>query len=425
MIVDEPGIAGDLKKFKVSMNGIDITGHAVDVKIFQDIFTPAWSSTIMIDDRVNLLSTLSIGDEFEIELETNLDPGTFQENFIFKKLRLYRIDDRVISKSRDQVAKLHLISNHFIVNNYTRVVDYWKEKIIMEIVADLLGNLPVEQILYPDEVPYTLTVPNWSPLTAIEWVTKVALLKGLPQFFLFEQEPGKLTWIDHERMSKRYVGVEMSQKIDGLKKSCASCNNNEDEEMSDEVIETLSNAPAGSVTSGTKAKEPEQKTDWTTKIKRYEIIPWNGLTHQGAGTFNAQVNMYDPKEKVWSKHTSGLVSAPGFDEAPTNISFQPNSENLYFSGNTTPNDTVELWNTQRKQIFHRMNYETLIVQFNGGPGWAKKLGWKVKIDLTSQNADDTDEQKDSVYSGDYLIIGMNHIIINETYTINLILHKLP
>ena len=195
--------AGDFKLDKViihSTNGarIDIRLTVLELSIYESIYNPFVTGTITVSDASDMMNTIPIlgQEELEFELKT---PGTeypFTHDFTRHLARIFKITDKVQTTDRSCVYTLHFISREGIRNLRTRISRRY-HKMGQDIIESILRT-DLESVknmnLQEDKRLQTYLAPNVRPMTAIQTVANrmKATISGYDEkgFLFYETSKG-------------------------------------------------------------------------------------------------------------------------------------------------------------------------------------------------------------------------------------------
>lgn len=394
--------AGDIKYHEVLIDGQNITQFVAVTQIFQDIFTPFWSAQIMFADTQNMVMNLPIkpGAKVDITVESDFPKSQAgRKKFTFF---LYKISDREAQKQDTQMYVLHCVSEQFWNNQKTRVSKAFSNQKPDAIVNELVGNMggSIEEA-DKDPTQYDVLIPNWSPVNAIEWVTKFAKSPtGGADFLFYQSDTGKFKFRSLEKMMKDRSGVEFLQTNPNTREN----SNKEDEE-------TYFN------------------------IERYEFI------HQHDAVRNFQTGYYGNRlitHDIISKSITQTDFTYG-DDIPDDAEKKPFDSPLFEGAHDTsityypvhptirdgltPEETSSNWVGSRKTNVMKLEENRLIAQVNGfGKMW-ELLGKSVNIKLPSHQDLDEGQLDDKYFKGDYVVTAIKHAISHGKYRVVLELAK--
>lgn len=394
--------AGDLKKHYVNIDGVDITSFVSVAQVFQDIYTPFWSAQVLFIDSNNLLMNMPIkpGAKMEIFLESDY-PKTQkgQKKFTFY---VYKISDRAVHKQDTQSYVLHGISNEFWNNEKTRVSKAFSGQAPESIVNELVGNMGGElEEADSDPVQYDVLIPNWSPITAIEWVTRFTKSpKGGADFVFYQSDTGKYKFRSLEKMLTDRSGVEFQQWNPNTRRDPVK----EDEE-------TYFN------------------------IEKYEFLhQHDAVRNMQTGYYANRIITHDiiTKQLTTTDYTYGQDIAEDKEKAPfdsalfegaeeSNIAYYPVHPTI--RDGLTPDETVGNWAGSRRSNLMKFEENRLVLQVNGfGKMW-ELLGKSVDIKLPSQQDVDEAQLDDKYFKGNYVVTAIKHAITFGKYRVVLELAK--
>ena len=121
MRVEKPGNFGDIFDLSFTIDGEDMTQFFIEARIYQDIYTPAWSAIFTIEDSSNMVMNLPItpGAPVSLFIETkHTSPATDGKatfNFV-----IYRMDDREAAGQMHYRYNLYCISSIFLQDMKTK-----------------------------------------------------------------------------------------------------------------------------------------------------------------------------------------------------------------------------------------------------------------------------------------------------------------
>ena len=174
----------DAKLEIVSAHGsFDLLNHLSELVIYENIFRPALTATLILRDAKNLPYKLPIvGEEvFNIDIGSK----TFENKAIRIKpppLHVNSIKDREIVKPKSQIIALELVSEKFMSDSHAKVSRSYKDKKISEIVTDIHNTyLDDGNDLYVEKTKNIerCIIPNMSPIDAIKWLSMRAIPDAL------------------------------------------------------------------------------------------------------------------------------------------------------------------------------------------------------------------------------------------------------
>jgi len=181
----------------INKNGevIDISTFYSELSLFDSLFVPIMSGTIVITDAIGL------SDEFNFDGSEVLlvDISKFDNSGVsdFKKaFRIRKMTNRTIINQSTLMYILHFVSDELIYSDQRKVNQKYigtYSDIVGKILSDYLKVDPVKFKGYFNQ-SYglkSLVIPDLSPLDAIQWCTNRAIDENqAPNFVFFENVVG-------------------------------------------------------------------------------------------------------------------------------------------------------------------------------------------------------------------------------------------
>jgi hypothetical protein len=180
----------NIKRFELrSANGklFDLSAVAVDLTIYEDIFSNTMSGSLIIQDSLDLINSLPImGEEIlYIDLQTpSLEKSITNEFYVYKLTGLSQ-------KKRASTYILHFCSLELISSINSKISKSFKGNItdtVKNIFADKRYLASGKKIIFDTTAnDYRFIAPYWSPLQTINWLTTKSLNKnGVSNFLFYE-----------------------------------------------------------------------------------------------------------------------------------------------------------------------------------------------------------------------------------------------
>jgi hypothetical protein len=170
----------------------DLTGMFEELNIFDCIFNPCMTGTILIRDAKGLSNKLSF-DGSEILL---IDMGKTENQATIKKsFRIYKQSSRTTVNISTELYVLHFVSDEFILSQQTKISKSYRDT-YDNIVRDILENylLVNSEGVFAVETSKgirTVVLPNKTPFECLDLCAKKAVNDELsPTFLFFENKLG-------------------------------------------------------------------------------------------------------------------------------------------------------------------------------------------------------------------------------------------
>lgn len=172
-----------------STNGkiISLSTQVADLTLYEDVFSNTMSGYAIIQDSLDLISTLPImGEEIlYIDIQTPSLKKSITKSFYVYKLA------GLAQKKRASTYMLYFCSFELVSSLNCKISKSFKGN-ITDTVKEIFGNrkfLSSEKNIVSDTTAneYSFVAPFWSPLQTINWLTTKSLNKrGVSNFLFFE-----------------------------------------------------------------------------------------------------------------------------------------------------------------------------------------------------------------------------------------------
>lgn len=170
---------------------VDIKRMAVETNLYEDLFSPYMSGSILMGDALDLIALFKLqGNEF---LVMEIDKPGLNEP-IKKVFRIYKISDRTIGVTL-QNYMLHFCSEEAILSTQKLVSKSYHGMIITAMIQDLLVNqLQTSKtkinIIDTTQGIFNYIIPRMNPFEAIEWLATRSYSSNGTLFLFFENKDG-------------------------------------------------------------------------------------------------------------------------------------------------------------------------------------------------------------------------------------------
>jgi hypothetical protein len=397
--------AGDVSIDKVkviSSKGFfqDITAQVITVQYFEDIFSPFITGTLIVKDALDLLNLFPfVGEEF-VELE--ISTPTLEDKSLKGTYYIYKMTDREIIGDREVIYQLHFISVEAIVDINKKMSKVYKGKvsdIVTGLLKDSLDGLETKKQFYVEEtINNTKFISNfWSPVKNIMMCAKQAVNKNnVPNYVFFENRDG-FYFISLDAL---YGAGIMSEFIldkytrDDLPGGGSTRNIQEDYKRIQELSIPVAFDYVDRIRSGMLSSRAHSfdATKKTYVARNYNVFQkFDKQNHLNPNPLNSSSAIF--------KNNSAIVNIPRMYDS--------------FSGwgDVTNFKTLQE-RVSQMQLATAHQIEIVV------PGRTDyTVGQKVKITLNKMepvSSDDIDIT-DKMFSGNYLISALNHVINREKH----------
>jgi hypothetical protein len=192
--------AGDVSidKIKiVSQSGFaqDIAAQVINIQIYEDLFSPFMSGSLIVKDSLDLVNLMPfIGEEF---LELDISTPTLKKSKNIKgSFYIYKLSNREIIGDRSVVYQLHFVSKEAIVDVNKKISRVFANKIsdlVEPFIKDKTFGLESDkQVFVEPTINNFKYISNfWSPVKNIMYlVDNAANMNKTPNYVFFENRDG-------------------------------------------------------------------------------------------------------------------------------------------------------------------------------------------------------------------------------------------
>lgn len=174
---------------------VDISGIFEEINIFDSLFMPVMTGSVLITDSIGLSNILLFDGSESLLIDIVKDENSDIANFK-KAFRIYKQSDRKNSNLNSESYILKFVSDEFIFSDQKRINQSYENtysEIIKKILLDYL-KVPSNNLggSYDDSTGIKkVVIPNLRPLEAIEWCAKRATDDLLsPNYMFFQNTTG-------------------------------------------------------------------------------------------------------------------------------------------------------------------------------------------------------------------------------------------
>ena len=202
----------DFIELETPTETFDLTNVIVSFNMYESIYNECLRIELVINDSINLpyyapiLGEESLNFTFSTQSvegeDVEINPGYMYS---------VSIQDRHITKDRQNIYVLHFVSQQGLANLNSTVSRSWNDKTIGQMVTDIYDDyLDVDGSgndldIEPTKRIESVVIPNWKPFDAINWLSKRALNEN--------DVPNYLFWETNGHTYFRTVDSLMQQKV--------------------------------------------------------------------------------------------------------------------------------------------------------------------------------------------------------------------
>jgi hypothetical protein len=398
-----------------SRQSFDISGIFEEINLYDNLFTPCMSASIVIRDAQNLFERIQLNGDEKVIIRIDKGDSSSNQFDYQKEFVIYTITNRISLSATSQLYTINLINEDYMYSLQKRIKQHYKT-LYSDIVTDVLKqHLKVTSAranstgsgigsIYPSKNIQDIVIPYLTPFDTIEFAAKRAIsLKGNPDFVFYENMAGYNFEPLSEIMSRDSL-FTINFKPKNLQETDKFSDFLGAREMKVlSSFDTIDNIKNGSYVGKFLGFDTVTRTQNIFKIK--------DSFSQVSKHANKTSNLVDVKYK-------NDKTAFDMDESRTVVyPFSLTRTQLQYIKENNPSMATILDNTheyifQRKSIFTNLMQKRIQVALPGN--FALYSGSLVdlvvpRFAVKEQNAG-YDDSIDKTLSGKYLIIGARHII---------------
>jgi hypothetical protein len=397
----------------ISSNGFgqDVTNQVVAIELYEDLWSPFMSGVLALKDSLDLTNLFPfVGEEFvNIKIHTPSFEG--KDKTINDQFYIYKMTNRIAKGDRNAIYELHFISREAIVDLNKATSKAYTGKcsdIARSIITGIDGLESKKSIVIEDTPNGVKFVSNyWPPVKSLNYAAETASNRdGAANYLFFENRLG-LNFVSLDYLYKGDVVQEFVQDnyMRDFTADGRTYRNVEKEyqRIVDITIPEIFDY-MDKVRSGMYANK---MTNYDLVTKKYVVKTFDMLEDF---TKNAHLNEFASA----SNKSIRRFNAMGF----TYPKYHGNFNNF---GDVTNSKTIQKRMSQLRQA------EATKIQIVVPGRTDYTVGKKVRVKLNKfnpiENVDSPEDTVDNMFSGNYLISGINHFINREKHQCHMELMK--
>lgn len=187
-----------LQLISASAGMIDLSMIMIELNIFEDLFSPVITGTLLIADVNDLTNILPIRGYEYLRVSFN-KIGENDTDAYSKTFRIYKKSERTRIGLQPEIFILHFCSEELLINESTRVSKSYTNMPINKIIYDIGSSFLkinnerfLEKNVDPTSGIHEFIVPNWKPFQAINWLCQRAIspVNSGATFLFYETQKG-------------------------------------------------------------------------------------------------------------------------------------------------------------------------------------------------------------------------------------------
>jgi len=380
----------------------DIANLCQEINIFDTIFLPVMSGSLLISDSIGLSGKLLFDGSESILIHIKKDVNS--EILDFKKaFRIYKQTNRELVNPGLEKYILHFTADELIYSDQQRVNQSYEttySQIVEKILLDYL-KVPQNNLtgIYEPSIGIQKTViPNLRPLEAIEWCAKRAIDNNQSPSFMFFQNISGFNFVTLSTLLSQTSIIDISYETKNIKGETAldeirGARSLEVISLNDNIERTRSGVNAGKFI----GFDPITRTISTKNISYGDH--YLNMKHGNKTPNFTQIQNRD-----------GTINSKTFDSRKSLSIFNHNRQYSEYIKNKDPysltnRSFTENWLFQRKAIIKNLMSKRLKIVMPGN--FQLSSGFNVNVDAPIIGAS---RGEDKSISGKYVIVASRHII---------------
>ena len=396
-----------------SANGYvqDIRGQIVQIELFEDMFSPFTTGTIVLTDALDLVNFFPfIGEEYLL-LKISTPSFNDPDKIISGEFYLYKMDQRIMLNDKNQAYALHFISKEAIIDLNFKISKSFEgvsSDIVKKLVSSPEGLRSDKRLILEQASNKIRFVSNfWSPAACLNYLAKVGVSDKSNSTYLFFEN----------RFGFNFVTLNELFKPEPFQKFIFD---NKSREITPQ---------------GTNNQDPDEGFKRITSLRVEKSFDYMNRTM--SGVYSSKMITHDFVSKKYAVKNYNLLSdyknhqhLNEYPIASSRVPVAPNAmqlhEQKHFGVYTDYSDiTNPKYAQQRISLMGQAEAFKLQIVVPGRTDYT--VGMKVNvITYKTQPAakrENTDDLIDKVHSGNYLIAAVNHVITKERHECHMELIK--
>jgi hypothetical protein len=396
-----------------SANGYvqDIRGQIVQIELFEDMFSPFTTGTLVLTDALDLVNFFPfIGEEYLL-LKISTPSFNDPDKIISGEFYLYKMDQRIMLNDKNQAYALHFISKEAIIDLNFKISKSFEgvsSDIVKKLVSSPEGLRSDKRLILEQASNKIRFVSNfWSPAACLNYLAKVAVSDKSNSTYLFFEN----------RFGFNFVTLNELFKPEPFQKFIFD---NKSREITPQ---------------GTNNQDPDEGFKRITSLRVEKSFDYMNRTM--SGVYSSKMITHDFVSKKYAVKNYNLLSdyknhqhLNEYPIASSRVPVAPNAmqlhEQKHFGVYTDYSDiTNTKYAQQRISLMGQAEAFKLQIVVPGRTDYT--VGMKVNvITYKTQPAakrENTDDLIDKVHSGNYLIAAVNHVITKERHECHMELIK--
>jgi len=430
-----------IKKLEIysATGSYDLRPHFLELNIYENLFRPALTATLVLGDSHNIPYKLPIVGEETVDIDISLSgvEGLKNEDLLSikpPKFHVNSLSDRYFTKPKAQIFSLDLISEQYFSSLHSKVSKSYSGKTISFMVDDIHFKYLNDgergmSFLSGDDRIENIIIPNLSPIDAIEWLAKRTIRNNAVNYLFYEtMNQSYFFSLDYLAEQKPVATFIHKPRVD-------------DSTGIGHVAENIFKIDKFYFKKQFDKKENIERGIYSSKLITHDIVKkkitqyeytgfneWFGFNHCGQfpPLSNSDVEVKSSRiPRVSHAPTNEANNFTTTDERnlarqiDSHVEFFPKHDQMYAKNiNDLYDNKVEDWKLRRNAHIGIYDGITLVLDVSGHSGL--RVGHTVTLILPSPETTDKDLKSDSAddkfLSGKYIVTAIRHIFSQITQT---------
>lgn len=374
-----------------------ILNQVAGIQIFEDIFSPFISGVLVIYDSLDLTTLFPLTGEEVVRIKFHTPSFQGSARTVDSSFYIYKLSDRETVNDSTVIYKLHFISMEAIID-INKKMSLPFEGRCSDIVKDIITKnygLQTEKQANIEPTPNGIKfVSNyWSPVKTLNYVADRSYnLKKSPTFVFFENRNG-LNFISLDTLYAAPALFDFNQT-----------NNDTDKET---LSASYSNIKHISIPEGFDYMSGAMEGMYASRQISFDVVTKKYTSRN----FDMLSDFY----KVNHLNTFPVTSKKVIRKNNSTILYTPKAYGNYSNfGDVTDYNVIQ----KRVSLMKQINSYKMQIEVYGRTDYT--VGQKINLTLYKKqpisNAESNTDLVDKVYSGNYLIAAINHVVTRESHT---------
>ena len=421
----------NIKRLSIrSANGnYDLNPHCQELSIFENIFRPALTATMVLVDSHNMPYKRPIVGEETVDIDialTGYGDGQDSEVYSIKPppfhVNSLTARDHFLPKAHR--FSLNLISEKYMSSIHSKVSRSYNNDKISTIVADIYYNYLHDETyaltFEPTEVTERVVIPNLSPLDAIAWLSKRAVPENSfsVNYVYYETMHGSF-FVSLNSLAKEEPVFTFTQKprgsdptgVENASAGILKINSFEFIKQFDKNENTKM---------GVYASKLITHDIVTKKIEQHEyggLEEWDYYNHCGKfpplSNSDVETRSSEIARTTYAPSQFNVTEQRSLNNmVDSRVEFYPKHDQMYsINVGDLYDNKVENWKLRRNNHIGIYNGISILLKVAGNS--ALRVGQTVNVILPSPESTDRDKKSDSLndkfLSGKYMVTAIQHV----------------